>query len=219
MFSVDNIIFSMGGIGVSLLEFLSVVCGLTCVFLAGRGKVLNFYFGYLYCALLFALFMQKHLYSSMILQPVSLIINIVGHYRWTHPRENEKGRHEELKVSVLSWSQRGIYVVAIALLAFLWGWALSNAGKVWPDAFPPAKIPYLDSFVTMMILTAQYLSAQKKIDCWGAWLIVNTTNIILYIMAGLVFMPLVSAAYLILAFFGFGAWKKQLKLQDNVTEN
>jgi len=63
-------------------------------------------------------------------------------------------------------------------------------------------------------LTAQYLSAQKKLDCWGAWLTVNVTNIILYILAGLIFMPLVSAGYLILAVFGFTMWRREMKRES-----
>ncbi|MDD4670701.1 MAG: nicotinamide riboside transporter PnuC, partial [Bacteroidales bacterium] len=102
MFSTDFILFRMGGMGVSLLELLSVVTGLTCVFLAGRGKSINFWFGYVYCFLLFALFMQKHLYSSMILQPISLIINIIGHYKWTHPKAGEENKDKELKVTRMS---------------------------------------------------------------------------------------------------------------------
>ena len=57
------------------------------------------------------------------------------------------------------------------------------------------------------------LSAQKKMECWFAWTVVNTTNIILYILAGLVFMPVVSACYLVLAYFGYNSWRKQMKEQ------
>jgi len=203
----------MGGMGVSLLELLSVVTGLTCVFLAGRGKSINFWFGYVYCFLLFALFMQKHLYSSMILQPISLIINIIGHYKWTHPKAGEENKDKELKVTRMSNPVRALNVILVVLLALIWGWILQEIGQIWPDAFPPAKIPFLDAFVTMAILTAQFLSARKKIECWVAWTIVNTTNIVLYILAGLVFMPIVSACYLVLAFFGFSSWRKQMKEQ------
>ena len=72
----------------------------------------------------------------------------------------------------------------------------------------------LDGFVTGAIVLAQQLSAKKKLDCWGAWLVVNITNIVLYVRAGLTFMPLVSATYLILAFFGFAMWRKQMREQE-----
>lgn len=203
----------MGGIGVTLLELLSVLTGLTCVFLAGRGKTLNFWFGYAYSALLFFLFMQKHLYSSMLLQPISLIINVVGHYRWTHPKAGEEDKKHELKVTRMKTPVRALTIILVAMLALVWGWFLQQIGQLWPGTFPPATRPFLDSFVTISILTAQYLSAQKKIECWAAWLVVNITNIILYILAGLVFMPIVSGCYLVLAFFGFARWRKLMKEQ------
>ena len=71
------------------LDLLCSVLGLTCVFLAGRGSKYNFWVGYLYTIALFFLFLQKNLVASLLLQPVSLGINILGHYRWTHPKAGE----------------------------------------------------------------------------------------------------------------------------------
>lgn len=203
VFGIENIIFTIGGQGVSLIELLSVLSGLLCVFMATQRKVLNFWIGYLYNFLLFFLFLQKGLYSSMALQPISLAINMFGHYRWTHPHQGEKNKKEQLKITLLTNKQRLLLLAMIILFMVLWGTVISQ--------FDSAKKPYLDAFVTGMILLAQYLSAQKKLDCWGAWLVVNVTNVILYILAGLAFMPMVSTAYLILAFFGFAMWRKEWK--------
>lgn len=208
-FSVKNIVFSVGGQGVSLLEILAVLTGLGCVYLATQRKVLNFWFGYAYNFLLFFLFFQKGLYSSMLLQPVSIAINLYGHYRWTHPKIDEENRNKELKISLLKNGSRFLYIGIIISWVFLWGMFLLNIDSIFPDIFKAARQPYLDSFVTGMILIAQYLSAQKKLECWAAWLVVNVTNVILYLLAGLAFMPMVSSAYLILAFFGFAMWKKE----------
>lgn len=215
MFSIDNILFTLGGQGVSLLELLAVTAGLSCVFLATRGKVLNFWVGYLYNILLFFMFLQKHLYSSMLVQPISFVINFFGHYRWTHPANNEKDNKDQLKITLLTNGERVKLIGIVVIFTLVWGLLLSKLNVWWPDVFPMARTPYLDAFVTAFILLAQYLSAQKKLDCWGAWLVVNCTNITLYIKAGLVFMPLVSAGYLVLAFFGFAMWRKQMKGQQN----
>lgn len=213
MFSTDYILFSLGGIGVSLIELLSVLVGLTCVFLAGRAKTANFWFGYVYNVLLFLMFAQKHLYFSMALQPVSLVINFFGHYRWTHPGEGEADANKQLKITTLERPLRVRYLLLVALMAVILGWSLDQAGLLWPDAFPPAAHPYVDALVTVTILLAQYLSARKKLECWYAWMVANTTNIVLYILAGLVFMPIVCACYLALAFFGFSSWRKTMKEQ------
>jgi nicotinamide mononucleotide transporter len=207
MFSIDNIFFTVGGQSISGLEFCSVVAGLSCVFLATRGKVANFWIGYLYNILLFMMFSQKHLYSVMLLQPVSLLINLFGHYRWTHPKENEKDKKSELKITLLSGRQRAFIAAGVVILAFCWGFLISRLNIFWPDMFPEAKVPFLDAAVTVMILLAQLLSAQKRLDCWAVWLVVNIMNGIMYIKAGLVFMPIVAAGYLVLAIFGFKMWR------------
>ncbi|MEN6618487.1 MAG: nicotinamide riboside transporter PnuC [Rikenellaceae bacterium] len=214
IFSINNVLFSIGGQGVSLLELIAVLSGLSCVYLATRVKVANFWLGYIYNILLFFLFYQKGLYSSMLVQPVSFAINFFGHYRWTHPKKEEENSKHQLKISLLSNGKRAYFVVQILVLAAIWGTTLTHLDNFWPDVFNEARTPYLDAFVTITILTAQYLSAQKKLECWAAWFTVDLTNISLYILAGLVFMPIVSATYLVLAFLGFSMWKKQWKLNN-----
>ena len=121
------------------LDLVSSLLGLTCVFLAGRGSKYNFWVGYLYTAALFFLFWQKNLVASLMLQPVSLGINIYGHYRWTHPKEGEASADKtgELKVSVLSWPERCIVLAIVLIVAVLWGWLLQRL-------FPADPHPYLD---------------------------------------------------------------------------
>ncbi len=211
IFSIENIIFSIGGQGVSLLEIVSVISGFTCIYLATKTKVANFWVGYLYNILLFFLFYQKGLYSSMLVQPVSFAINFFGHYRWTHPKKEEENRNHQLKITLLTNGKRIYFVLQIIVLAALWTVVLMNLDKIFPSWFGEARQPMLDAFVTMTILTAQYLSAQKKLECWAAWFTVNITNVTLYILAGMVFLPMVSAGYLVLAFFGYAMWRKQWK--------
>lgn len=214
LFSTDNIIFSIGGQGVSLLEILSVASGLTCVYLATRAKVANFWVGYLYNILLFMLFYQKGLYSSMLVQPVSFVINFFGHYRWTHPKKGEENSRNQLKVTLMGNNQRVYFVVLVFVLAAIWGFVLTRLDNLFPTVFGEAQRPFLDAFVTITILTAQYLSAQKKLECWAAWFTVNVTNITLYILAGMAFLPMVSAGYLVLAFFGFTMWRREYLKND-----
>ena len=185
------------------LDLVSSILGLTCVVLAGRNSKYNFWVGYLYTAALFFLFWEKNLVASLMLQPVSLGINIMGHYRWTHPRENEKSSKDgnALKVTMLSWPERALCVVAVFVIAVAWGWLLDRL-------FPADPHPYLDSCVTVLILMAQFLSAQKKWDCWVAWLIVNVTQMALHLSVGNIFMPIVCGLYLINGIISLRNWGK-----------
>lgn len=189
---------------VLLIDLITSIIGLTCVFLAGRNSKYNFYVGYLYTAMLFFLFYNKNLYANMILQPISLAINIYGHYRWTHPKENEKSSSDSsaLKVSMLNWKQRIFFIALVFVCAGLWGWLIRSLGD---------PVPYLDACVAVLILVSQLLSAMKKWDCWIGWLLVNVTQMIMHISVGHIFMPVVSGLYLVNGIISIRHWYKLYK--------
>ena len=200
---MDTVLFILGGRPVLLLDLVSSILGLTCVILAGRNSKYNFWVGYLYTAALFFLFWNRSLYASLLLQPVSLAINVIGHWRWTHPRPEEESAEDRsaLKVSMLSWPARIIAAAGILVIAGVWGWTLDRL-------FPADPHPYLDSVVTALIILAQFLSAQKKWDCWVVWLIVNVTQMALHLSVGNVFMCAVSGIYLINGLWSLKTWIK-----------
>lgn len=201
---INTPLFTLGNdYPVLIIDLITSILGITCVVLAGRNSKYNFWVGYLYTAGLFLMFWNKDLYASLLLQPVSLAINVLGHYRWTHPREDEKSSKDSsaLKVSMLTWPERLLVICSVFLVAGLWGWILDSL-------FPADPHPYLDSCVTVLILMAQLLSAMKKWDCWIAWLIVNIAQIILHLSVGHVFMPIVCALYLVNGVWSLLTWMK-----------
>ena len=200
---MDTVLFELAGRPVLLIDLISSLLGLTCVFLAGRNSKYNFWVGYLYTAALFFLFWNKNLYASLLLQPVSLAINVLGHYRWTHPKASEQSSQDAsaLKVSRLSPTMAVICVAGTTLVAGLWGLTLDKL-------FPADPHPYLDCLVTALILLAQLLSSLKKWECWIVWLLVNITQIILHLSVGNVFMPIVCALYLINGLWSLWTWIK-----------
>lgn len=203
---LDIVIFELAGKPVLLMDLISSLLGLTCVFLAGRNSKYNFWVGYLYTLALFFLFWNRNLYASLLLQPLSLAINILGHYRWTHPRAGEQSSEDKnkLKVSTLTPAGAVICVSGTMLVAGLWGFTLDRL-------FPADPHPYLDCLVTSLILLAQLLSSLKKWECWIVWLLVNITQIILHVSVGNVFMPIVCALYLVNGIWSLWSWYKLYK--------
>lgn len=188
------------------IDLISAVLGLSCVVLAGRRLVANFWVGYVYNIFLFILFLYNGLYASMAIQLLAFAINGIGHWRWTHPEEKEMASDGSLAVTRLSSREYVWYsllVVATFGMLFL---LLRNTND--PQ-------PVLDSVCTAMILLAQWLSAQKKLECWWVWLAVNIMNLILYLKAGLLFMPIVALLYLANGIWSLISWKKH----EGNTEN
>ena len=102
---------------------------------------------------------------------------------------------------MLSNAERIFAAAMVFIIAGIWGWTLDSL-------FPDDPHPYMDSCVTVLILVAQFLSAQKKWDCWIAWMLVNITQLILHISVGHVFMPIVCALYLINGIASLVSWMK-----------
>ena len=191
------------------VEIISAVLGLRCVFLAGRNSKYNFSEGYVYNIFLFVLFLHQHLYSAMILQPISLLINAYGHYRWTHPRDDERSAADSnrLKVGNIPPKHVALYVLAVLGSAALWAFVLKYV-------FDNPTNPGLDSLMLMLTLCAQYLSARKYWECWIVWLLVNAGNATLYILSGLYIMPVVSALYIANGIWSLVSWRKMYKKNE-----
>jgi nicotinamide mononucleotide transporter len=101
------------------------------------------------------------------------------------------------------------YIAAVLAGSLVWGWVLSKLGNTWfTGTFAPDPHPWLDAFMLMVTLLAQFLSAQKKWECWLVWLAVNVGNLVLYLTSGLVFMPIVSLLYLVNGIWSLYTWKK-----------
>ena len=188
------------------VEIISAALGLSCVFLAGRNSKYNFYVGYVYNAFLFVLFLHQHLYSAMILQPISLAINAYGHWRWTHPKEGERSAADSGRLKVGNIPPRHLALYVLAVLGAAVAWAL-----VLKFVFDDPTNPCLDSLMLMLTLCAQYLSARKYWECWIVWLLVNVGNATLYILSGLYIMPVVSALYIANGVWSLVSWRKMYK--------
>ena len=183
-------------------DLISSILGLTCVVLAGRQSKYNFWVGYLYNIFLFLLFWNQHLVAAMMLQPVAFIINAFGHWRWTHPRPEETSSEDGKSLAVSSMNPRQ-WGIAAAVVLFC-GAVLSIILR--EETADPS--PWLDSFLLMLTFLAQYLSAQKKWECWIVWIAVNLGNLALYMVAGLKFMPVVSILYLVNGVWSLVSWLK-----------
>lgn len=203
----NTVIFTLwNGQQVLILDFISSILGLMTVFLAGRASKANFWVGYVYNAALFMLFWHNHLFANLLLQPISLAINIYGQYRWSHPKveEESSGDASTLKVSKLTWRQRIFAIAMVLVVAFLWGLVLQNF-------FTSDPVPYLDTVVTVLILTAQLLSAMKKWDCWIAWLVVDSCQIPMHFSVGNIMMTIVCTLYLANGIWSLVSWGKKYR--------
>ncbi|MEP2668426.1 MAG: nicotinamide riboside transporter PnuC [Cyclobacteriaceae bacterium] len=196
----------------SYLEFFGTVAGGIAVWLAARANIWSWPIGLINVTLFFFLFFQVQLYPDMFLQVFFFITNIMGWWRWAHPRPEEEDKKHELRISFMPIKQLMLFSFIGVLGTLLMGAFASRLHELFPIVFnQPSAFPYLDSFVTVMSIVATYLMIQKKVECWVIWIVVDVVATGLYFAKGIKFVGIEYLLFCFLAAFGLWKWMKEYK--------
>ena len=148
----------------------------------------------------------------MFLQVFFFITNVIGWWRWAHPKPFEEDSKHELRISFME--RRQLFVISLLGLVgtFLMGGLASNLHHWFPRLFSmPSAFPYLDSFVTVMSIMATYLMIEKKIECWVIWIIVDIVATGLYFAKDIKFVGIEYLAFCFIAAFGLSRWVMEFR--------
>lgn len=211
-FYIESIFFEIWGYSMSYLEFFGTVAGGIAVWLAARANIWSWPIGLINVTLFFFLFFQVQLYPDMFLQVFFFITNIMGWWRWAHPRPEEEDKKHELRISFMPIKQLMLFSFIGVLGTLLMGAFASRLHELFPIVFnQPSAFPYLDSFVTVMSIVATYLMIQKKVECWVIWIVVDVVATGLYFAKGIKFVGIEYLLFCFLAAFGLWKWMKEYR--------
>jgi nicotinamide mononucleotide transporter len=185
--------------GASWIEQLATVLGLLGVGLTIRQSLWNFPVGLVQVTLSGIVFYKARLYADMKLQGFFFIVLAYGWWHWSQPGGNRK----VLPVTQLRpWGIVGCVGAGLAG-ALAWGWYLRT--------YTDAAMPYRDAFIAAFSILSQWLQAQKKLENWVGWMIVNLAAIAVYWIAGLHWFAVLYALFFVLAVGGYFEWLKSWK--------
>jgi nicotinamide mononucleotide transporter len=209
-FDINSIFFTALGYPMSYLEFFGTVAGAIAVWISAKANVWSWPIGIINVVLLFFLFYQVQLYPDMFLQVFFFVTNILGWWRWKHPKPGEEDKKQELKVSLLSTPHRILNLTIIAIGSLTMGAAASRLSDWAPAIFSkPSSFPYLDSFVTVTSVVAQYWMLQKKVECWFLWILADIVATYLYFSKDIKFLGLEYLVFCFIAAYGLWNWWKE----------
>lgn len=211
-FDINNIFFETMGYPMSYLEFFGTIAGAVAVWLSAKANVWSWPLGLINVTLFFFLFFQVQLYPDMFLQLFFFVTNIIGWWRWKHPKVGEEDSKHELRVSFIPRKQ--LFILSAVGLAgtFVFGSFASRLHEILPTVFSmPSAFPYLDSFVTVMSIGATFLMIQKKVECWLIWIIVDVVATYMYFVKGINFVGIEYLIFCFIAAFGLWNWVKEYR--------
>lgn len=211
-FDLDNIFFTAWNYEVSYLEFFGMLSGLIAVVLSSLANVWSWPIGIINVILSFFLFYQVQLYPDMFLQVFFFVTNIMGWWRWTHPKPFEEDRKHELKVSFMKSTELIFVIVTGIAGTLLFGLFAENLSSIFPKVFTqPSAAPYLDSFITVMSVITTFYLIQKKIESWIIWLAVDIIATYLYFSRDIKLYGLLYLIFCFIAAFALWNWIKEYK--------
>lgn len=185
------------------LEWVAVVTGFACVWLAARESLWNFPVAIVSCALYVVVYYRATLYSDGGLQIMFIILNLFGWYQWLYGG----ARNTELKVSHARPREWGILLVGVVGFVAGFGYYLRH--------YTDDALPYWDSLTTAISLAAQYLLMRKRLENWLLWIVVDAIYVPILWHKALWPTSLLYALYLGLAFYGYVQWRKALLQETN----
>lgn len=211
-FDIDNIFFSALGYPMSYIEFFGTIAGAIAIWLSARAIVWSWPIGIINVVMFFFLFYQVQLYPDMFLQVFFLVTNIIGWWRWTHPRKNEEDRRHELRVSFMARKHFVIIFFLGIAGTFAFGAFAENIHQIFPSVFPkPSAFPYLDSFVTVMSIITTFLMINKKIESWILWILIDVIATYMYFIKGIKFVAIEYLIFCFIAAFGLWNWLREYR--------
>jgi len=208
----DAIFITLLDYPLSYLELFGWVSGIVAVVLSSMANVWSWPIGILNVVLSFFLFYQVQLYPDMFLQLFFFVTNLIGWWRWTHPKKEEENLRNELKVSLLSRKWLVVLSISTILFSLLLGLLASDLHNLIPALFSkPSASPYLDSLVMVLSIIATYLMVQKKVECWVLWIVADVIATYLYFIRDIKFYSLLYFIFCFIAAYGLWNWSNQLK--------
>lgn len=216
-FDIDNTFFVIMGYPMSYLEFFGTLAGALAIWLSAKASVWNFPVGIVNVILFFFLFYQVQLYPDMFLYAFFFVTNMIGWWRWTHPKKFEEDQKHELRVSYMKRKHFMTILFLGITGTFLFGSLAANIHEIFPVIFPkPSAFPYLDSFVAVMSIITTFLVINKKIESWIFWILIDTIATYMYFSKGIKFVALEYLAFCFIAVFGLWNWIREHRSYQNV---
>jgi len=213
-----------------VLEIIAMSFGIASVIFAKKESILVYPVGIISTAIYVYLLSKWGLYGDLIINIYYTIMSIYGWYIWTRTGADNEPLHVT-RASKKDW----LYTLGIFVFTSIFVIIVYRYFEVMPTALNFSETlsyvsenlfsgkltnikkitPFLDTFTTGAAFAAMWLMANKKLESWTFWIAVNLVSVPLYFIKGLGFTGIQYLIFLVLAIYGYKAWKNSL---DNTNQ-
>lgn len=182
----------------SEVELFAAALGVIAVWLTVRQNPWCWPIGLVTVVIYIWIFFDVKLYSDMLLNALYAVLQVYGWLQWTRHGYN-------LPVRAVT-ALRGSTVLAGLAIGALVGLALGAAMAHFTDAAQP----WLDAALAGFSVVAQVWMAQKRVQCWPLWIVLDVIFVGLFIYKELFLTAGLYALFTLLAVQGWREWRNDL---------
>jgi len=215
-----------------IIEFVAMAFGILSVYFSKKANILVYPTGLISTMLYVYLLSKWRMYGDLIINIYYTLMSIYGWWLWS--RDVNPETHQLNHISKCS-KKDCLYTLLIFVFTSIFVITVYKYYEVMPKGMgikesflyvlehvktgSLAKIrkitPYLDTFTTGAAFAAMWLMANKKLESWILWIIVNIASVPLYFIKGYGFTGIQYFIFLVMAFYGYKEWKQMLYQQNN----
>ena len=190
----------------SIINFISAICGILCIFFTAKAHISNFIFGTLNTVVYVIYLAYWHIYGTMCLEIfVYFPIGIISWITWYKNRADESA--VRTKARKLNPYQNLLVAVIVTVATAIYHWLLVKVG---------GEVAWLDAMTVSIGIAATVLEMLRYREQYIWWLITDFVAVAMFIVH---FDPVYltkKTIYLIMAVIGLINWIK-LSKQDETT--
>ena len=192
----------------TIINFISAICGVICIFFCAKANISNFVFGVVN-TLVYAIFLFYHkIYGTFALEVLFYLpVNFISWYFWSKHRD--KKLIEKTKAKKLTLLQNIICAAIITIGGIIYHSILVKLG---------GTVAWLDAFTLSIGIIAVLLEMFRYKEQYYWWIITDIIAVAMYIIHfDLVYLTKKSI-YLIMAIIGIINWTKLNKERNKTNE-
>mgnify|MGYP000636574124 CR=1 FL=1 len=177
------------------LELFAAALGVIAVWLTVKQNPWCWPIGLVMVLLYTWIFYDVKLYSDMLLQVVYAVLQLYGWWQWTRRGAMADGR----QVTSLGGGALTLSLAVGVVVSLVLGAAMAH--------FTDAAQPRLDAALTGFSLVAQVWMAQKRVQCWPLWIVLDVIFVGLFLYKALYLTAALYALFTLLAVQGWRDWR------------
>ena len=192
----------------TIVNFISAVCGIICIFFCAKANVSNFIFG-LVNTVVYAIYLLYYkIYGTFCLEVLFYLpMNVASWINWA--RHRDKKMPEKTMAKQLTMKQRILSIVVVAVTTLITYEILLSVG---------GTVALLDALTVAIGLVATVLELYRFAEQYVWWIITDIIAVAMYIVHFDTVYLTKKSIYLIMAIIGLRNWIKLNKERNKKNE-